>query len=79
MELMPPDNPLAPFVSMNPEKLGGQPVFCGTRVPVRILFEYLEGGYTLDEFLEHFEGVTREQALGVLDVAAKRTIPPMAA
>ncbi len=49
--------------------MGGEPCFAGTRVPIKTLFGYLEGGDTLDEFLDGFEGVTREQALAVLELA----------
>ncbi|MBS0195503.1 MAG: DUF433 domain-containing protein [Planctomycetes bacterium] len=61
---IPPE--LAEFVACSPDRLGGEVLFKGTRVPVRVLFEYLEGGYDLNEFLDDFEGVTREQAVGVL-------------
>jgi uncharacterized protein (DUF433 family) len=57
-------------MSVDPERLGGEPVFKDTRVPVRSLFEHLRAGYSLDLFLEHFEGVTREQAQGLIDLAA---------
>ena len=53
----------------DPEILGGTPVFTGTRVPVRSLFDYLEGGEPLDEFLRQFPSVKREQALATLDAA----------
>ncbi len=53
----------------NPDILGGTPVFIGTRVPVQSLFDYLEGGETLDEFLRQFPSVKREQAIGALDMA----------
>ena len=53
--------------------VGGTPVFKGTRVPVKSLFDYLEGGYDLDEFLYQFPTVTREQASLALD-AARRTL-----
>jgi uncharacterized protein (DUF433 family) len=53
----------------DPEILGGTPVFVGTRVPVQSLFDYLEGGETLDEFLRQFPSVKREQAVGALDLA----------
>lgn len=49
--------------------LGGTPVFVGTRVPVQSLFDYLEGGETLDEFLRQFPSVKREQAIAALDMA----------
>jgi uncharacterized protein (DUF433 family) len=50
-------------VSIDPQRLGGEPCFRGTRVPIRNLFDYLEGGDSLDEFLIGCPGVTREQAL----------------
>ncbi len=57
------------IVHSDPETLGGTPVFVGTRVPVQSLFDYLEGGETLDEFLRQFPSVKREQALAALDLA----------
>ena len=51
------------------EILSGAPVFVGTRVPVRSLFDYLEGGDTLEEFLHQFPSVKREQAIAVLDAS----------
>ena len=54
------------FITINPHILGGTPVFAGTRVPVRILFEYIETGETLAEFLDEFPSVSRELAQGVL-------------
>jgi len=56
-------------VRIDPELLGGTPVFVGTRVPVRSLFDYLAAGDTLDEFLRQFPSVTREQAIAVLALA----------
>jgi len=53
----------------DPEILGGTPVFVGTRVPVQALFDYLEGGETLDDFLKQFPSVRREQAIAALDLA----------
>jgi uncharacterized protein (DUF433 family) len=53
----------------DPDILGGTPVFVGTRVPVQSLFDYLEGGETLDEFLRQFPSVRREQAIATLDLA----------
>ena len=53
----------------DPEVLGGTPVFQGTRVPVQTLLDYLEGGETLDEFLDGFPGVSREQAVAFLTMA----------
>ena len=54
------------LVTIDPGILGGVPVFKNTRVPVKTLFEYLEGNYTLEEFLECFPSVTREMAHTVL-------------
>ena len=60
---------LREVVHTDPDILGGAPVFVGTRVPVQSLFEYLEGGETLDEFLRQFPSVRREQAIAALDLA----------
>lgn len=62
------------LVEIDPEKLGGTPVFYGTRVPIRNLFDCLEGGESLDEFLDQFPTVTREQALAVLEESRERLI-----
>ena len=56
-------------VHSNPKILSGTPVFIGTRVPVQSLFDYLEGGDTLDEFLRQFPSVKREQAIAALEYA----------
>ena len=56
-------------VHTDPEILGGTPVFVGTRVPVRILFEHLAAGDSVDTFLEAFPSVRREQAVAVLELA----------
>ncbi len=53
----------------DPEVLGGTPVFRGTRVPFQTLLDYLEGGQTLDEFLEDFPTVTRDAAVDALEHA----------
>ena len=55
----------------DPEILGGTVVFRGTRVPLQNLIDYIEGGYTLDEFLEDFPSVTREQAIQGLEEARR--------
>ncbi len=57
------------IIVRDPEILGGTPVFRGTRVPLRTLFEYLEGGDTLEEFLEGFPSVSREMAIAALENA----------
>jgi uncharacterized protein (DUF433 family) len=56
-------------IHSDPGILGGTPVFVGTRVPAKTLFDYLEGGETLDEFLHQFPSVTREQAVAALEQA----------
>ena len=58
----------------DPQRLGGRVCFAGTRVPVDALFDNLEAGLSLTEFLEEFEGVTREQAVAVLEFA-RRAVP----
>ena len=57
-------------IHSDPEIMGGTPVFVGTRVPARTLFDYLEGGDTLDEFLQHFPSVTRELAVAALEMGS---------
>lgn len=57
------------IMQSDPEILSGTPVFVGTRVPVKSLFDYLEGGETLDEFLRQFPSVKRDQAIAALDAA----------
>lgn len=57
-----------PVVHSDPEIMGGEPVFVGTRVPVRNLFDCLEAGDSLDEFLQSFPTVTREQAVAALEI-----------
>jgi len=58
-----------PLITSTAERLGGTPVFAGTRVPVQALLDYLEGGDSLDDFLMDFPSVTREHAVAVLEAA----------
>jgi uncharacterized protein (DUF433 family) len=67
-----------PVVHIHPEILSGTPVFIGTRVPVRTLLDYLEGGDTLDDFLADFPGVSREQAVQFLEQAAEALLSRVA-
>lgn len=53
----------------DPDILGGVPVFVGTRVPIKTLLDYLEAGDPLDEFLDHFPSVQRQQAIAILELA----------
>lgn len=61
-------------VQVDPEILGGTPVFQGTRVPVQSLFDYLEAGDSLDVFLNRFPSVARAQAVAVLEEARDRVL-----
>lgn len=60
---------MAQVIISDPEIMSGTPCFRGTRVPFQTLLDYLEGGETLDEFLEQFPGVTREMAIAALESA----------
>jgi uncharacterized protein (DUF433 family) len=59
------------IISVDKDVLGGQTVFKGTRVPVETLFDHLESGISLDEFLDDFPTVDRKQAIGLLNIANK--------
>ena len=61
-------------VHRDPEILGGTPVFVGTRVPVKILFDYLEAGDSLDVFLDEFPSVGRAQAVAALELAREAMV-----
>lgn len=57
------------IITIDPEILGGTPVFTGTRVPIKNLFDYIETGESIDFFLEDFEGVSREQVIRLLEMS----------
>ena len=61
--------PIESVVHSDPEILGGVPVFVGTRVPVRILFEYLSAGDSLDKFIDSYPSVSRDQAVSALELS----------
>ena len=63
-------------VKIDPEIMSGTPCFAGTRVPARTLIDYLEGGDSLDDFLEDFPTVTRKQAIAFLEEASQRMLVP---
>lgn len=63
------DSDRKPVIHCDPEILGGTPVFVGTRVPLRNLIDYLEHGYSLDEFLDDFPTVSRDQVIAALEAA----------
>ena len=65
---------ISSVVHSDPDILGGTPVFVGTRVPVRTLLECLEAGDSLNEFLEDFPSVTREQAVTALELAKQMLV-----
>ena len=58
-----------PLITISADYLSGAPIFTGTRVPVQALFDYIEGGDPLDEFLEDFPDASREHAIAVLEMA----------
>ena len=58
-----------PVIHCDPEILGGVPVFIGTRVPVQSFIDYLEAGDTVDDFLDAFPSVSREQVIAALEIA----------
>ncbi len=60
----------------DPEVMGGTPVFTGTRVPVQNLLDYLEGGESIDDFLEGFPTVKREQVIGFIEIARQKLLIP---
>ena len=56
------------LINRDPQIMSGTPVFAGTRLPVKTFFDYLEGGYSLDEFLRNFPTVQRDQAIALLEM-----------
>jgi uncharacterized protein (DUF433 family) len=67
-----------PPISASADRLGGTPVFAGTRVPVQTLIDYLEAGHPLDQFLDEFPAVSRDHAIAVLELAKQALITPAA-
>ena len=65
------DMDIRKVINIDQDILSGQPVFTGTRVPVESLFDHLEAGVSLDEFLEDFPSVQKQQAIALLDMANK--------
>ena len=59
------------LITIDPDTMGGQPVFKGTRVTIESLFDHLEDGVTLDEFLADFETVSKEHAIAIMEIASK--------
>ena len=69
-ELVPPGSAVAGVISVNLSRMHGEPCFKGTRVPVQVMFDHLRSGDGLQEFLDGFPDVSREQAVAVIDLAA---------
>jgi uncharacterized protein (DUF433 family) len=65
---------MSKVVSQNPDILGGEPVFVGTRVPVKSFFDHLEAGDSIEEFLEGFPSVKREQVIALLEEAREHAL-----
>lgn len=63
-------------IHSDPEILGGTPIFSGTRVPIRSLFDHLEGGDSIDDFLEGFPSVSRDQVIALLEMSQSRVLEP---
>ena len=68
------ENDLSGIIHSDPEIMGGTPVFVGTRVPLQNLIDCLEGGESVDDFLEAFPTVKREQAIGVIEAGKKKLL-----
>ena len=70
-ELIAQDSPLSAYIWVNPDRMHGEPCFIGTRVPVQALFDHLRAGDGFAKFLADYEGVSAEQAVAVIDLAAR--------
>lgn len=64
----------SPIIGISPDVMGGTPVFAGTRVPVQTLLDYLKAGESIDDFLDGFPTVTKEQIVAFLEEAGKQVI-----
>ncbi|MEL6552572.1 MAG: DUF433 domain-containing protein [Cyanobacteria bacterium J06621_11] len=69
---------IASIISVSPDVMSGTPVFAGTRVPIQTLLDYLKAGDSIDDFLDGFPTVTKEQVLGLLEEAGKQLISKVA-
>ena len=69
-----PTDPRAGIIWCDPERMSGTPCFTHSRVPIQHLWDYLEGGDTLEEFLDDFEPISREQVIAVLEMAKERLL-----
>ena len=73
-DLIQPGHPLFGLIWINPDRVSGAPCFYATRVPIQSLFDSLAAGETMEQFLEDFEGVSREQAEATLELAGDRLL-----
>jgi uncharacterized protein (DUF433 family) len=64
----------SPTITKSPEIMGGTPVFSGTRVPIQTLIDYLKAGESIDDFLDGFPTVTRDQVIALLEEAGKQLV-----
>ena len=64
------------IINSDPDVLGGEPVFQGTRVPIKSLFDHLEAGDSIEDFLEGFPSVQREQVIALLELSQERVLEP---
>jgi uncharacterized protein (DUF433 family) len=71
---MPTSNSLENVIEIDPEKMHGAPVFRGTRVPIQNLFDYVEGGDSVERFLDHFPTVSRSQVIAVLELSRSKVL-----
>jgi uncharacterized protein (DUF433 family) len=78
-DLIQSSHPLFGIVWVNRQRMSGAPCFAGTRVPVQSLFDHLEAGVPLEEFLDDFPGVIREQAVAVLELSRSRLLDELVA
>lgn len=76
--MLPSEMDTKQIVHADPGILGGTPVFVGTRVPVQALLDYLEGGDTIEDFLDDYPGVSRDQAVGFLEEAGRALLANIA-
>jgi uncharacterized protein (DUF433 family) len=67
-----------PITSTSPEIMGGTPVFAGTRVPVQTLFDYLKTGESIDDFLDGFPTVSKDQVIALLEEAGQQLVAKVA-
>lgn len=68
----------SPIISASGDVMGGTPVFAGTRVPVQTLLDYLKAGESIDDFLDGFPTVTKEQVIALLEEAGKKLVDMVA-